>query len=184
MIADSLPLSGIRVLDFGHTVMGPTAGLILADLGAEVIRIEPVTGDPTRRLKGFGTGYFPFFNRNKQSVALNLKDPRGIAIVKRLLAKSDVLIENFGPGTMARLGLDYAQICDEFSRLIYLSLKGFLPGHYETSSLLKNIGVIDAKDMTTESAIAKLMYLLGIGVEKDKFAHYFKQSLRGEITNK
>ena len=69
MSAGSLPLSGVRVLDFGHTVMGPTAGLILADLGADVIRIEPVTGDPTRRLKGFGTGYFPFFNRHKQSVA-------------------------------------------------------------------------------------------------------------------
>ena len=139
MSAGSLPLSGVRVLDFGHTVMGPTAGLILADLGADVIRIEPVTGDPTRRLKGFGTGYFPFFNRNKQSVALNLKDPRGIAIVKRLLAKSDVLIENFGPGTMARLGLDYAQICDEFSRLIYLSLKGFLPGHYENRIALDEV---------------------------------------------
>ena len=83
MGSNDLPLSGLRVLDFGHTVMGPTAGLILADLGAEVIRIEPVDGDPTRRLKGFGTGYFPFYNRNKQSVAINLKDPRGIEIVKR-----------------------------------------------------------------------------------------------------
>jgi len=107
MSADAMPLAGLRVLDFGHTVMGPTAGLILADLGAEVIRIEPVAGDPTRRLKGFGTGYFPFFNRNKQSVALNLKDPRGLGIVKRLLTKTDVLIENFAPGTMTRLGLDY-----------------------------------------------------------------------------
>ena len=139
MSADCLPLAGIRVLDFGHTVMGPTAGLILADLGAEVIRIEPVTGDPTRRLKGFGTGYFPFFNRNKQSVALNLKDPRGIAIVKRLLAQSDILIENFGPGTMSRLGLDYAQIGAEFPRLIYLSLKGFLPGHYENRIALDEV---------------------------------------------
>ena len=139
MIAGTLPLSGVRVLDFGHTVMGPTAGLILADLGAEVIRIESVNGDSTRRLKGFGTGYFPFFNRNKKSVALNLKDPRGIAIAKRLLVKSDVLIENFGPGTMARLGLDYAQICDEFPRLIYLSLKGFLPGHYENRIALDEV---------------------------------------------
>ena len=87
MIAGTLPLSGVRVLDFGHTVMGPTAGLILADLGAEVIRIEPVNGDPTRRLKGFGTGYFPFFNRNKQSVALNLKDPRGLFCLSRSVGR-------------------------------------------------------------------------------------------------
>ena len=135
----ALPLSGFRVLDFGHTVMGPTAGLILGDLGAEVIRIEPVSGDPTRRLKGFGTGYFPFFNRNKQSVAINLKDPRGVDIVRRLLATSDVLVENFGPGTMQRLGLDYAQISDAFPHLVYLSLKGFLPGPYEARIALDEV---------------------------------------------
>jgi len=139
MIADAMPLAGLRVLDFGHTVMGPTAGLILADLGAEVIRIEPVAGDPTRRLKGFGTGYFPFFNRNKQSVAINLKDPRGLRIVKLLLAESDVLIENFAPGTMTRLGLDYGQIAADYPRLIYLSLKGFLPGHYENRVALDEV---------------------------------------------
>ena len=73
-----LPLAGIRVLDFGHTVMGPTAGLMLADLGAEVIRVEPAPqGDPTRRLRGFGTGYFPFYNRNKKSIAVDLKTPAG-----------------------------------------------------------------------------------------------------------
>ena len=139
MGSNDLPLSGLRVLDFGHTVMGPTAGLILADLGAEVIRIEPVDGDPTRRLKGFGTGYFPFYNRNKQSVAINLKDLRGIEIVKRLLVEADVLVENFGPGTMTRLGLDATQICDEFPRLIYLSLKGFLPGPYEERIALDEV---------------------------------------------
>lgn len=139
MGSNDLPLSGLRVLDFGHTVMGPTAGLILADLGAEVIRIEPVDGDPTRRLKGFGTGYFPFYNRNKQSVAINLKDLRGIEIVKRLLIDTDVLVENFGPGTMTRLGLDATQICDEFPRLIYLSLKGFLPGPYEERIALDEV---------------------------------------------
>ena len=139
MAKSAFPLSGFRVLDFGHTVMGPTAGLILGDLGAEVIRIEPVSGDPTRRLKGFGTGYFPFFNRNKQSVAINLKDPRGIDIVRRLLATSDVLVENFGPGTMQRLGLDYAQISDAFPHLVYLSLKGFLPGPYEARIALDEV---------------------------------------------
>ena len=139
MGSNDLPLSGLRVLDFGHTVMGPTAGLILADLGAEVIRIEPVDGDPTRRLKGFGTGYFPFYNRNKQSVAINLKDLRGIEIVKRLLVDADVLVENFGPGTMTRLGLDPTKICDEFPQLIYLSLKGFLPGPYEERIALDEV---------------------------------------------
>ncbi|MBV6656904.1 MAG: CoA transferase [Devosiaceae bacterium] len=126
-----LPLAGLRVLDFGHTVMGPTAGLVLADLGAEVIRVEPVGGDPTRRLKGFGTGYFPFYNRNKASIALDLKSPEGLTVAKQLIAIADVLIENFGPGTMDRLGLSYDQLADACPRLIYLSLKGFLPGPYE-----------------------------------------------------
>lgn len=126
-----LPLDGLRVLDFGHTVMGPTAGLVLADLGAEVIRIEPTDGDPTRRLKGFGTGYFPFYNRNKKSLALDLKTDQGRDIVIRLIGTSDVLIENFGPGTMARLRLDYDGLREDFPRLVYLSLKGFLPGPYE-----------------------------------------------------
>ena len=105
-----LPLDGLRVLDFGHTVMGPTAGLVLADLGAEVIRVEPASGDPTRKLKGFGTGYFPFYNRNKRSVSIDLKDARGLEVARRLIATADVLIENFGPGTMQRLGLGYDQI--------------------------------------------------------------------------
>ena len=139
MAKPDMPLDGLRVLDFGHTVMGPTAGLVLADLGAEVIRVEPVTGDPTRRLKGFGTGYFPFYNRNKKSLAIDLKDPRGLAVVKRLIATADVLIENFGPGTMARLGLDYSQIAEEAPRLVYLSLKGFLPGPYEDRVALDEV---------------------------------------------
>ncbi|KPQ15092.1 MAG: putative acyl-CoA transferases/carnitine dehydratase [Rhodobacteraceae bacterium HLUCCO18] len=126
-----LPLDGLRVLDFGHTVMGPTAGLVLADLGAEVIRVEPASGDPTRKLKGFGTGYFPFYNRNKRSVSIDLKDARGLEVARRLIATADVLIENFGPGTMQRLGLGYDQIAGTCPRLVYLSLKGFLPGPYE-----------------------------------------------------
>ena len=134
-----LPHSGLRVLDFGHTVMGPTAGLVLADLGAEVIRVEPAKGDPTRALKGFGTGYFPFYNRNKGSIALDLKDPRGLAVAKRLIGTADVLIENFGPGTMARLGLSYEQLAEAFPSLIYLSLKGFLPGPYENRVALDEV---------------------------------------------
>lgn len=135
-----LPFNGLRVLDFGHTVMGPTAGLILADLGAEVIRVEPAPGgDPTRQLKGFGTGYFPFFNRNKKSLALNLKSTQGLALAKKLIGTADVLIENFGPGTMDRLGLSYETLNKEFPQLIYLCLKGFLPGPYEKRVALDEV---------------------------------------------
>jgi crotonobetainyl-CoA:carnitine CoA-transferase CaiB-like acyl-CoA transferase len=135
-----MPLAGLRVLDFGHTVMGPTAGLILADLGAEVIRIEPAPGgDPTRKLKGFGTGYFPFFNRNKKSVAINLKTPEGLDLAKQLIATADVLIENFGPGTMERLGLGFDALKADFPKLIYLSLKGFSSGPYENRVALDEV---------------------------------------------
>jgi crotonobetainyl-CoA:carnitine CoA-transferase CaiB-like acyl-CoA transferase len=134
------PLDGVRVLDFGHTVMGPTTGLVLADLGAEVIRIEPAPqGDPTRRLKGFGTGYFPFYNRNKKSVAVDLKTDEGREIVDRLLATADVMLENFGPGTIERLGLGYDTVAQRHPHLVYLSLKGYLPGPYENRAALDEI---------------------------------------------
>lgn len=134
------PLEGIRVLDFGHTVMGPTAGLVLADLGAEVIRVEPApAGDPTRRLRGFGTGYFPFYNRNKKSIAINLKTEEGQAIVQRLLAASDVMLENFGPGTIERLGLGYEEVSKAHPHIVYLSMKGFLPGPYEQRTALDEV---------------------------------------------
>lgn len=125
------PLHGITVVDFGHTVMGPSCGMILADLGATVIKVEPAPkGDPTRHLKGFGIGYFGYFNRNKQSIAIDLKTPEGLAVARRLIAQSDVLIENFGPGTMERLQLDYAALREDNPRLIYASLKGFFDGPY------------------------------------------------------
>jgi crotonobetainyl-CoA:carnitine CoA-transferase CaiB-like acyl-CoA transferase len=127
---NSLPLTGLLVLEFTHAVMGPTAGLLLADLGADVIHIEPVDGDSTRRLKGFGTGYFPFYNRNKKSLAIDLKAPEGLDIIYQLVAKADLLVENFGPGTMDRLGLGYAELRKRNQRLIYCSLKGFMPGPY------------------------------------------------------
>lgn len=130
--SDKAPLHGIRVLDFGHTVMGPSCGMILADLGAEVLKVEPVgKGDPTRSLKGFGTGYFGFFNRNKGSISVDLKSPEGGRVARDLIRRADILIENFAPGTMARLGLDYDTVAAENDRLIYASLKGFLPGPYE-----------------------------------------------------
>ena len=126
------PLEGIRVLELGHTVMGPTTGLILADLGAEVVKIEKAPdGDHTRRLKGFGAGFFPYFNRNKISICLDLKDSRGRDALDRLLINSDVLVENFGPGTIERLGVGYERVSSINPRLVFCSLKGFMPGPYE-----------------------------------------------------
>lgn len=124
------PLSSIRVIEFTHAVLGPACGLILAELGAEVIRVEPPSGDPTRDLRGFGTGYYPFFNRNKKSIAVDIKTEAGRQVIFRLLKRTDVLIENFAPATMERLGLGYAALSAAFPRLIYCSLKGFFPGPY------------------------------------------------------
>jgi crotonobetainyl-CoA:carnitine CoA-transferase CaiB-like acyl-CoA transferase len=135
-----LPLGGLTVLEFGHTVMGPTSGLVLADLGAEVIKIERApNGDDTRRLKGFGAGFFTFLNRNKKSLAVNLKSEAGLALMHRLIAKSDVLIENFGPGTMDRLGLGYEKCSQLNPGLIYCALKGFMPGPYEKRPALDEV---------------------------------------------
>src|SRR5438477_1371781 len=100
----ALPLAGIRVLEFCHTIMGPSAGLILADLGADVIKVEPANGDPTRRRIGFAAGFFATFNRNKRSFAVDLKNAEGRAPLYRLAASVDVVLENFAPGTMDRLG--------------------------------------------------------------------------------
>ncbi|MBJ93934.1 MAG: formyl-CoA transferase [Rickettsiales bacterium] len=137
--ASELPLDGIRVLEFTHAVMGPTAGLILGDLGAEVIHIEPPSGDSTRRLKGFGTGYFPFYSRNKKSLAVNLKSNEGRQIIQQLLPTADVLVENFGPGTMDRLGFGYDAVRAHNERLIYLSLKGFGAGPYEQRTAMDEV---------------------------------------------
>jgi crotonobetainyl-CoA:carnitine CoA-transferase CaiB-like acyl-CoA transferase len=126
-----LPLDGVRVVEFSHMVMGPSCGLVLADLGAEVIKVEPLTGDNTRRLEGAGTGFYPVFNRNKKSLAIDLQKPEGRAIVARLLGTADVLTENFRPGALDKLGFSYAKLSAENPRLIYCSLKGFLTGPYE-----------------------------------------------------
>lgn len=126
-----LPLEGLRVLEFTHAVMGPCAGLLLADMGAEVIHIEPPKGDSTRRLKGFGTGYFWMYNRNKKSLAVDLKKKEGKQIIYDLVKSSDILVENFGPGTMDRLGFGFEKISALNDRLIYCSLKGFLDGPYQ-----------------------------------------------------
>ncbi len=132
-------LRGLRVLEFSHAVLGPACGLVLADFGAEVIRIEPPAGDPTRTLRGFGSGYYPFFNRNKKSLAVDIKTEAGRDIVYRLLETADVLIENFAPGTMDRLGLGYETLAPRYPRLIYCSLKGFFPGPYERRLALDEV---------------------------------------------
>ncbi|WP_198084117.1 CaiB/BaiF CoA-transferase family protein [Variovorax sp. E3] len=134
-----LPLAGLKVLDFGHTVMAPTCGLILADLGAEVVRIERVEGDPTRSLKGFGSGFFGYLNRNKESVAIDLKNPLSRPALERALRWADVVIENFGPEVMERLGYGYAQASAINPRLVYCSLKGFLPGPYQARPALDEV---------------------------------------------
>jgi crotonobetainyl-CoA:carnitine CoA-transferase CaiB-like acyl-CoA transferase len=133
------PLEGVKVIEFTHMVMGPTVGLILADLGAEVIKVEPIQGDNTRRLKGSGAGYFPMYNRNKRSIKLNLKSDEGLALAKSLVAGADVLVENFRPGTMTNLGLGYEELSAEHPRLIYCSLKGFLSGPYENRVALDEV---------------------------------------------
>ena len=138
-----LPYAGIRVVEFTHMVMGPTCGMVLADLGAEVIKVEPVghgrNGDATRHLLGSGAGFFPMFNRNKKSLALDLLTPEGKEAALRLIATADILCENFKPGTMAQLGLDYASLKALNPRLIYVSHKGFLPGPYDHRTALDEV---------------------------------------------
>ncbi len=130
-MSSSLPLAGIRVAEFCHVVMGPTCGLILADLGAEVIKVEPPDGDHTRKLVASGAGFFPTYNRNKKSLAVDLKSPQGREAVLKLIASADVVTENFRPGAMDKLGFGYEAIRKLKPEIIYCSLKGFLPGPYE-----------------------------------------------------
>lgn len=134
-----LPLNGLRVVEFTHMVMGPTCGLVLGDLGAEVIKVEPLEGDRSRRLMGSGAGFFSVFNRNKKSLAVDLKDPRGLEIVLRLVARADVFSENFRPGLMETMGLGAAALERLNPRLIYVSHKGFLPGPYEHRTALDEV---------------------------------------------
>ena len=134
-----LPFEGIRVVEFTHMVMGPTCGMVLADLGAEVIKIEPLAGDSTRKLVGAGAGFFTLFNRNKKSIALDLHSASGRQAALRLIATADIVSENFKPGSMAKLGLDYAALAKLNDRLIYVSHKGFLPGPYEHRTALDEV---------------------------------------------
>jgi crotonobetainyl-CoA:carnitine CoA-transferase CaiB-like acyl-CoA transferase len=133
------PLADVKVVEFTHMVMGPSVGVILADLGAEVIKVEPIGGDPTRRLLGSGAGYFPMFNRNKRSVCLDLKSPDGLVLARRLVDAADVMIENYRPGTLERLGLGPDTFKASNPGLIACSAKGFLSGPYEQRTALDEV---------------------------------------------
>lgn len=133
------PLAGLKVVEFTHMVMGPAAGAILASLGAEVVRVEPVEGDKTRTLLGSGAGYFPMYNRHKKSVSLDLKSAEGLATARTLAAEADIVVENFRPGALDKLGLGYETLAEANPRLIYCSAKGFLPGPYEKRTALDEV---------------------------------------------
>lgn len=133
------PLAGLKVVEFTHMVMGPTVGHILASLGAEVVRVEPIGGDSTRRLLGSGAGYFPMYNRHKASICLDLKSTDGLKVARELAERVDILVENFRPGALDRLGLGYDALKAANPRLIYCSEKGFLPGPYEQRTALDEV---------------------------------------------
>jgi len=137
--SSDLPLGGIRVVEFTHMVMGPTVGVVLADLGAEVIKVEPLKGDNTRRLPGSGAGYFPMYNRNKKSLCVDLKSAAGVELARRLVDSADVLVENFRPGAMQQLGFGYESLSATNPGLVYCSLKGFLAGPYEHRTALDEV---------------------------------------------
>lgn len=133
------PLAGLKVIEFSHMVMGPAAGLMLADLGAEVIKVEPIGGDKTRRLRGAGAGYFPMYNRNKKSICVNLKDAKGKQAVLDLIKGADIFIENFRPGALDKLGFGYDALSALNPGLIYCSEKGFLDGPYSHRTALDEV---------------------------------------------
>lgn len=139
MTNQELPLSGIRVVEFSHMVMGPSAGLLLADLGADVVKVEPLAGDNTRRLQGSGAGYFSMYNRNKRSACIDLKSEQGREIARRLISNADVFVENFRPGAMDEAGFGYDELAKDNPGLLYYSARGFLSGPYEQRTALDEV---------------------------------------------
>ncbi|MCG4454898.1 CoA transferase [Pseudomonas sp. MMS21-TM103] len=135
----NLPLDGVRVVEISHMVMGPTCGMILGDLGAEVIKIEPTRGDGTRRLLGAGAGFFRTFNRNKKSISIDVNEPAGRDAVLQLIDTADVFIENFKPGRMTDLGFGYESLRARNPKLIYATHKGFLSGPYDKRLALDEV---------------------------------------------
>jgi len=144
--ASALPLDGIRVLELGHIVAGPSAGLVLADLGADVIKVERAgEGDQSRAMPAGSSALFHFLNRNKRSIAIDLKgSAEGRALFLRLAAVSDVVIDNFAHGAVEALGLGYDVLSRTNPGLIYLALKGFLPGPNETRPFLDELAQMSA----------------------------------------
>ncbi len=132
-------LENVRVVEVSHMVMGPSTGVILGDLGAHVVKVEPLGGDKTRRLQGSGAGYFSMFNRNKKSICLDLLHATGQMIMRRLLETSDVFIENFRPGALDTYRLGYDEVNQINPNIIYQSSKGFLSGPYAQRTALDEV---------------------------------------------
>ena len=139
MAEPELPLTGVRVVEMTHMVMGPTCGMILAQLGAEVIKVEPPAGDKTRSLGGMGTAFFPLFNRGKRSIVLDLAKAEDRETMHLLLATADVFLENFRDGLMDRQGLGTAELRRRYPHLIVAGHKGFLSGPYEHRPALDEV---------------------------------------------
>src|SRR6201995_3448816 len=140
MTEAGLPLEGVRVIEMTHMVMGPTCGMILAQLGAEVIKVEPPAGDKTRSLGGMGTAFFPLFNRGKRSVMLDLAKPEDRETMHRLLESADVFLENFRDGQLDKQGLGVDALRSKYPGLIVVGHKGFLSGPYEHRPALEEVG--------------------------------------------
>ena len=134
-----LPLAHVKVVEMSHMVMGPTVGLVLGDLGADVVKIEPLGGDKTRRLRGSGAGYFVTYNRNKRSLCLDTGKPEARELLLKLIAEADVFVENFRPGAMDRLGLGWEPLSALNPRLVYCSTRGFLEGPYQHRTALDEV---------------------------------------------
>lgn len=138
-MTEKLPLEGIRVVEMSHMVMGPSTGMFLGFLGAEVIKVEPPQGDKTRNLTGMGAGFFPTFNRGKKSVTLNIKDKGDLAKLHTLIATADVFVENFRDETLAKMDLAPDQLRKANPSLIIASCKGFLKGPYEHRAAMDEV---------------------------------------------
>lgn len=139
MVHDFAPLDGIRVVEMSHMIMGPSCGMFLAFMGAEVIKVEPPQGDKTRNLTGMGAGFFPTFNRGKKSVTLDLKKPDDLSTLSALLETADVFVENFRDETLAKMGLAPEQLREKYPKLIVASCKGFLHGPYEHRAAMDEV---------------------------------------------
>lgn len=133
------PLAGIRVVEMSHMIMGPSCGMFLAYLGAEVIKVEPPRGDKTRHLTGMGKPMFPLFNRGKRSVTIDVRTEAGRAALERLLATADVFVENFRDSALVKAGVDAETLRAKFPRLIFAACKGFLSGPYQDRTALDEV---------------------------------------------